>query len=271
MEAEPPNTWDHEDGQWTSLSRSVKGAFRLIRATRLLRADECMHEASGMLKRLFGVSDIDALGGARAATGLYVVLRQFASTNPEVRLILKAMHSDVKVMRSDGPREARVTPRFPVKLFRAATPDLRLYFAPGTLLMPEAFLGRRRDQFFQFARPHGRSHGLLIAGMEEQALSLTGQRMYVGRQRAVVLDPDNVPQFQAGVTPNIARHGPNLDIIRLTPYGSGGRYFSARLGINFSADGSRVTGMWSKESDFQQFLDMYPSEFTRLLRGRAGW
>lgn len=256
-----PLGWAFEDAQWTEVrDPRIDASIRIVPAARLLEPDSCMREAAGILVRLFGAVDVDALGGTRSVTALYCILRQLASTNDSVPVILKAIRRPVNVLVSTGQEEYLVRPARTPRMVPGPQPRLILYHSGRRLIFPKECLGWRREPL-QIVRPDPRYRTTETIEVRDTARTASRRSAYSGVMRSLCLHPDTYTALARGATASFSANGPSLNVIRLCPRPGLGSYESVRFGINFTACGTGVTDVWVRRSDFREFLDVYPRVF----------
>jgi|GEM_PF-6486476 len=263
--------WYFEDDEWLNIrAKNFDSSIRILAANQLFVPDTCMHEAQGLLHTLFGASDPDALGGRKAVSTLYSILAQFGSPNPETLIILKATFRPIHVMGKKNSQQGMVRTVGAPGVIEATTPQLKLYGAGTDLVMPGKRLGLRNDPM-NFWYPDSRVKTPKTVTMSAQAVSPEGRVLYTDHERAVMLYPDDYKLFAQCGSASITANMPNLNIIQLIPRpGLPGRYTSVRFAICFNWEGTHVTGMCNKWSDFTKFLDVYPGVLRDALKPLLG-
>lgn len=263
--------WSFAEQQW-ALVRDARlhAAVRMIPASRLLEPDSCMHEAKGLLIKLFDSADIAALGGVRATTVLYTFMRQFGSDRPGAAIVLQAIAKPVTVLRSTGAAEIVVAPRSAPKQLHTGRPKLLLYHTGACLELPQQALGLRQDPL-RILYPDSRHRELTTVAVREWASPMAPRKglreppVYAGRQRSICTHPDMYDALRTGRPVPVTAEGPSLNLMRVMPR-SGGGFDSVRFGVNFSPCGSWITDLWSKTSDLYDFLRLYSDDFVDVLR-----
>jgi len=268
MQKHPLPAWHFEDEQWTDVSdRWLDASVRIVGADRLAEPDACMHEASMLLLRIFPACDLDALGGTRAASVLFSLLRQFGSDEPSVPVILKAIRRPVAVLRSSGRREAISLPqRTPIEVDGPGV-RLKVYHTGNDLVLPHHYLGLRDDPM-QFYYPESQYRDVTTVEVRERARDAAGATAYSGQMRSISTHPETLAALMRGTPIPLAFAGPSINLIRLDR-SPGGGLESTRFGINFTSDGCWVTSLWCKRSDFGEFLRMYPACFRSAVSAVA--
>lgn len=257
--------WEFQDDYWRQVFDPPLAAhIRIIGADRLSEPDACCYESASTLRCLFGADDLDAMGGSQAVSVLASLFAQFGSCKSTVPVILKAIRKPVTVMVSNCPKSKILKPHQDPVLVATENPRLVLYHSGATLCLPGERDSRARGGMRYFF-PDQRHTRLDTAVVTHHTPSERGGMSYAGEMRTLCTHPDTLSALKAAKPVPTTANGPSINLIRLTPKACGRGYLSTRFGINFSSDGRFVTGLWTRGSDFEQFLAMYPSGFREAI------
>lgn len=259
-------SWEFEDERWLPIrGPQFAASIRVVSARTLCEPDGCCHEAAGLLRHLFGASDPDALGGRRAISTLWSMLRQFGAQDPSTPVILQAIRRPVMVMRTEGEQESIVRPKGRTRELHGDRLRLILYHSGAQMAMPmgsdslRLFWPDRRYRTLTTVETHERA--LMLGSSGRAAVSGQPQsESYSGVQRALCTHPDTLDALRKGKPVPFAAMGPAINLARLSRRASGG-YTSVRFGINFTTQGEFISSIWTKVSDFASFLNVYSPQF----------
>ncbi|MAO24013.1 MAG: hypothetical protein CMJ25_24960 [Phycisphaerae bacterium] len=262
--------WRFPDDAWAKVDEpQLDASFRIVPGTALAEPDACMHESACLLRHLYGADDLDALGGRAAVQTLFSLLRQFASDNPAVPVILKAIRRPVTVLRSGSQCEYAVRPARFREHYTGNRPALTLYHSGKPLALP-SWKFDLHDDSIQFYFPDHSYREFSTVEIREWAEDSNGNRMYAGAQRSISTCPATSDALRSGKPTPLTVSGYSINIIRIGTGTSSGTRNSVRFGINFSPCGMWVTDMWTKRSDFREFLRVYPRGFSAQIENLLG-
>lgn len=261
--------WASEDDHWARVCEPrLDASVRIFPASRLWIPDRCFYEARTALSELYGASDLDALGGRRAVIALAAMLRGFGSADANVPVILKAIRRPVTAMRSTDAKEILVLPKIRPRLIVGAEPKLPLFHSGERLRLPETLQLYRPDRSYSTVSTiEVLERGMALSNTEAEPQLRRDREVsaYTGQQRSLCLNPDTYRSMCTGESIPVFSEGYSINLIRLkrTPYTNS--WTSVRFGINFSRTGQWINDVWTKWSDFGQFLRVYPVGFRDAL------